>query len=83
MRRVAARSIAACAGVVGAGVLAGPFLGGGTVRSPVSGAQEAAVISTQPGKQEPPPGVSFAAVGDTMLGNTPDLPADPGSYLSR
>jgi poly-gamma-glutamate capsule biosynthesis protein CapA/YwtB (metallophosphatase superfamily) len=27
------------------------------------------------------PGVSFAAVGDTMLGNTPELPADPGSYL--
>jgi poly-gamma-glutamate capsule biosynthesis protein CapA/YwtB (metallophosphatase superfamily) len=28
-------------------------------------------------------GVSFAAVGDTMLGNTPELPADPGSYLNR
>ena len=27
------------------------------------------------------PGVTFAAVGDTMLGNTPELPADPGSYL--
>jgi poly-gamma-glutamate capsule biosynthesis protein CapA/YwtB (metallophosphatase superfamily) len=27
------------------------------------------------------PGVSFAAVGDTMLGNTPELPSDPGSYL--
>ncbi len=29
------------------------------------------------------PGVSFAAVGDTMLGNTPELPADPGSYLDH
>ncbi|MBN9622312.1 MAG: CapA family protein, partial [Actinobacteria bacterium] len=28
-------------------------------------------------------GVSFAAVGDTMLGNTPELPADPGSYLDQ
>jgi poly-gamma-glutamate capsule biosynthesis protein CapA/YwtB (metallophosphatase superfamily) len=29
------------------------------------------------------PGISFAAVGDTMLGNTPELPSDPGSYLDR
>jgi poly-gamma-glutamate capsule biosynthesis protein CapA/YwtB (metallophosphatase superfamily) len=28
-------------------------------------------------------GVSIAAVGDTMLGNTPQLPARPGSYLQR
>ncbi len=28
-------------------------------------------------------GVSFAAVGDTMLGNTPELPSDPGSYLDQ
>jgi hypothetical protein len=27
------------------------------------------------------PGVSFAAVGDTMLGNAPELPSRPGSYL--
>jgi hypothetical protein len=25
--------------------------------------------------------VTIAAVGDTMLGNTPDLPSDPGTYL--
>jgi hypothetical protein len=25
--------------------------------------------------------VTIAAVGDTMLGNTPDLPPDPGTYL--
>src|ERR1700759_1890378 len=28
-------------------------------------------------------GVTFAAVGDTMLGNTPELPSDPGSYLDQ
>ena len=28
-------------------------------------------------------GISFAAVGDTMLGNTPELPSDPGSYLDH
>jgi poly-gamma-glutamate capsule biosynthesis protein CapA/YwtB (metallophosphatase superfamily) len=31
--------------------------------------------------KHPAPGVTFAAVGDTMLGNAPELPADPGSYL--
>ena len=30
---------------------------------------------------KPRPGVTLAAVGDTMLGNSPELPADPGSYL--
>jgi hypothetical protein len=30
----------------------------------------------------PAEGVTIAAVGDTMLGNTPDLPAHPGGYLS-
>jgi hypothetical protein len=29
----------------------------------------------------PAASVTIAAVGDTMLGNTPDLPADPGTYL--
>jgi poly-gamma-glutamate capsule biosynthesis protein CapA/YwtB (metallophosphatase superfamily) len=28
------------------------------------------------------PGVTIAAVGDTMLGSTPDLPPDPGAYLA-
>jgi poly-gamma-glutamate capsule biosynthesis protein CapA/YwtB (metallophosphatase superfamily) len=31
--------------------------------------------------EKPQPGVTIAAVGDTMLGNTPQLPASPGSYL--
>src|ERR1700744_1938357 len=29
------------------------------------------------------PDITFAAVGDTMLGNTPELPSDPGSYLNH
>jgi poly-gamma-glutamate capsule biosynthesis protein CapA/YwtB (metallophosphatase superfamily) len=43
----------------------------------------------KPAKPEPPQpqragsGITFAAVGDTMLGNSPELPADPGSYLDR
>jgi hypothetical protein len=31
---------------------------------------------------KPRPTVTFAAVGDTMLGNSPELPAEPGSYLA-
>lgn len=30
---------------------------------------------------EAAPSVTIAAVGDTMLGNTPDLPADPATYF--
>jgi len=30
---------------------------------------------------KPRPSVTVAAVGDTMLGNSPELPAEPGSYL--
>jgi poly-gamma-glutamate capsule biosynthesis protein CapA/YwtB (metallophosphatase superfamily) len=38
--------------------------------------------SAKPAKpKHPAPGVTLAAVGDTMLGNSPELPADPGSYL--
>jgi hypothetical protein len=37
----------------------------------------------KPGYKHAEPGISFAAVGDTMLGNTPELPADPGAYLDR
>ena len=39
-------------------------------------------IGCQPGgTNAAAPAVSFAAVGDTMLGDSPELPADPGSYL--
>jgi poly-gamma-glutamate capsule biosynthesis protein CapA/YwtB (metallophosphatase superfamily) len=38
-------------------------------------------------RESPPPqeqagdGIAFAAVGDTMLGNTPELPPEPATYL--
>ncbi len=32
---------------------------------------------------KPHPAVTVAAVGDTMLGNAPELPARPGTYLDR
>jgi poly-gamma-glutamate capsule biosynthesis protein CapA/YwtB (metallophosphatase superfamily) len=38
--------------------------------------------STAPGKHPQPKTVSLAAVGDTMLGNTPQLPSDPAGYLA-
>jgi hypothetical protein len=37
--------------------------------------------SPKPKPKHAAPGITFAAVGDTMLGNAPELPADPGSYL--
>lgn len=45
-----------------------------------SGKDGGANGGTNAGEDE---GVSFAAVGDTMLGNTPELPSDPGSYLDQ
>src|ERR1700728_4810886 len=41
--------------------------------TPVSGTRQAPVRSAAP--------VTIAAVGDTMLGSTHDLPPDPGTYL--
>jgi hypothetical protein len=75
--------------VVLAGFLAQRFFGGGTVRSPQAaresgsggGGTPAEVADTDSKSQPEGHGVSFAAVGDTMLGNAPELPADPGSYL--
>jgi poly-gamma-glutamate capsule biosynthesis protein CapA/YwtB (metallophosphatase superfamily) len=37
--------------------------------------------SASPHAAKAPASVTIAAVGDTMLGNTPGLPPDPGSYL--
>jgi len=39
--------------------------------------------SASPRAAAAPTSVTIAAVGDTMLGNTPDLPPDPGSYLDE
>jgi Bacterial capsule synthesis protein PGA_cap len=78
--------------VIVAGFLAQRLFGGGTVRSPhpareadSAGGDAAAteVADTGSGSHRQGPGVSFAAVGDTMLGNAPELPADPGSYLDQ
>jgi poly-gamma-glutamate capsule biosynthesis protein CapA/YwtB (metallophosphatase superfamily) len=64
---------------------AGPAQGGaaGGVASSRSPAIPRAV--PRPGKTGTgarPASVTIAAVGDTMLGDTPDLPADPATYLN-
>ncbi|HEY5333676.1 MAG TPA: CapA family protein [Solirubrobacterales bacterium] len=82
--------------VIAAGFLAQRIFGGGTVRSPgeaVSAGEtegrEAAEIDSERSQnqrvqgQGGTGGVTFAAVGDTMLGNSPELPSDPGSYLDH
>src|ERR1700683_1143082 len=57
----------------------------------MAAATHAAASAEQPPTRSPGPGagpraaaagsVTIAAVGDTMLGDTPDLPPDPGTYL--
>lgn len=97
--RIGGKALLAYAGVilcvVGAGVVAGRISSGGTVRSSAQGGsgasqegREAASITKgpvtgNPGGTKGGDGVSFAAVGDTMLGNYPELPSDPSSYLDR
>jgi poly-gamma-glutamate capsule biosynthesis protein CapA/YwtB (metallophosphatase superfamily) len=64
---------------------------GGAIAATTDGHEAAAEITPRPGKEgdqsanggtsAADAGISFAAVGDTMLGNTPELPADPDSYL--
>jgi poly-gamma-glutamate capsule biosynthesis protein CapA/YwtB (metallophosphatase superfamily) len=87
VKRFVAFALALLAVVVLVVVAAGA-ISGGTVRSPGGGtaadmttASEAADLGAKPGAGKDEPGVTVAAVGDTMLGNTPELPADPGSYL--
>lgn len=41
-----------------------------------------ALLSTRPATAATPSTVTFAFVGDTILGNTPQLPSDPARYLS-
>jgi poly-gamma-glutamate capsule biosynthesis protein CapA/YwtB (metallophosphatase superfamily) len=87
MRRLIAVTVSVLAVLVLV-VVAKGFISGGTVRSPRDGtgadmtkASEAADFDAKAGVGKSGPGVSVAAVGDTMLGNGPELPADPGSYL--
>jgi poly-gamma-glutamate capsule biosynthesis protein CapA/YwtB (metallophosphatase superfamily) len=46
--------------------------------APTAGAADGSPKQPKPDKS---PAVTLAAVGDTMLGNSPQLPAEPGSYL--
>ncbi len=78
------------AGVIGGAVLLGaaacapaaPSARSAGKPTPVTGASPAPSATT-PAAISPAAGtsVTIAAVGDTMLGNTPDLPPDPGTYL--
>jgi poly-gamma-glutamate capsule biosynthesis protein CapA/YwtB (metallophosphatase superfamily) len=83
--------VAAAVVAVAAGALSG-----GTVRSAGQGGdtkgREAAAVDSksshdqrqnQPQRPGSQGGVTVAAVGDTMLGNSPELPSDPGSYLDH
>jgi hypothetical protein len=80
----------ALAALVGVGLcvsLAGCF--GGTVRDPTVSAKERAPRGHHGGRSHgatKPSGrkwLTIAAVGDTMLGNTPELPPDPSSYMDQ
>jgi hypothetical protein len=94
--KLAGKAIAVYVGVIlcviGAGFFAQRIFGGGTVRSSEKSgrtdARETAAVSSKsnpgkPGASKAGAGVTFAAVGDTMLGNSPELPSDPGSYLDQ
>jgi Bacterial capsule synthesis protein PGA_cap len=60
-----------------------PTTGGGpfAATAPSAGAGPPASSSPSTGATPPRGSVSLDAVGDTMLGNTPTLPPDPGSYF--
>lgn len=62
---------------------AGPAQGGapGGAASSRSPASSRAARPGKTGAGARPASVTIAAVGDTMLGDTPDLPADPATYL--
>jgi hypothetical protein len=97
MRRAGAKAIAISTAVIlcviAAGFLYAKLFDGGTVRSPKPAAGGSTTTGREAAARSPKPGtgghaasglgISFAAVGDTMLGNTPELPADPGSYLDQ
>jgi poly-gamma-glutamate capsule biosynthesis protein CapA/YwtB (metallophosphatase superfamily) len=99
MRRGAAIALVTVVAVGGGLLAANSLIGGGTVRTPrhvsatTDGRETAAEVNSKPdkdggdsangGTSASGPGISFAAVGDTMLGNTPELPSDPDSYLDH
>jgi poly-gamma-glutamate capsule biosynthesis protein CapA/YwtB (metallophosphatase superfamily) len=62
--------------------------GGGEAAAPPLSRTTVTVTTTTPVTTTPPapppgrPTISIAAVGDTMLGSTPELPPSPGTYLA-
>jgi poly-gamma-glutamate capsule biosynthesis protein CapA/YwtB (metallophosphatase superfamily) len=89
MKRIAVSVLGLAVVALVVAIAAGAF-SGGTVRSSGAtgpggkadggGAKDAAVKEGKGGAKSGA-GVTFAAVGDTMLGDYPELPSDPGSYL--
>lgn len=83
MRRRARLKVLApmCAAVLGAAACSGAGTSAGATMTaaahPASAAATAASTAV-PSRLAP---VTIAAVGDTMLGNTPELPPQPGRYL--
>jgi poly-gamma-glutamate capsule biosynthesis protein CapA/YwtB (metallophosphatase superfamily) len=49
--------------------------------APIARADGGGAKKPKHGKEHAEHAITFAAVGDTMLGNYPQLPADPGAYL--
>jgi poly-gamma-glutamate capsule biosynthesis protein CapA/YwtB (metallophosphatase superfamily) len=83
--------LVAASSLIGGGTVRTPHH---AVASATADGQEAAAdLKAKPGRHDgssadggtgaAPTGITFAAVGDTMLGNTPELPSDPGSYLDQ
>ncbi len=72
----AALGLSACSPAV-------PPAGGGEVRSssPETSPAGPAGTASPDARARPAASVNIAAVGDTMLGNTPDLPPDPTAYF--
>ena len=57
------------------------FTGGRGLRASVTTTTAVAPVATTSTTTTTPPTVTIAAVGDTELGNTPQLPPDPTAYL--
>ena len=75
--------LAACspaAGPAGRAVTAGGAAPGHS-QGAAAGSAAKSTRSSSPADGKPAASVTISAVGDTMLGNTPDLPADPAGYF--
>jgi Bacterial capsule synthesis protein PGA_cap len=78
--RVGALALVLAAAGVAACSAAGESAGGAT-KTAAARPTAAAKGSGSPAAAPRPVSVTIAAVGDTMLGNTPNLPPQPGQYL--